>query len=55
LGWTIEFSEAALRQLAKLDKPGARRIVDFMEQRVATLDDPRTLGESLKGPRLSDF
>jgi mRNA interferase RelE/StbE len=55
LGWTIEFTEAALKRLARLDKPVARRIVDFMEQRVGMLDDPRALGESLKGPRLGNF
>lgn len=55
MGWTIEFTDAALKQLARLDKPVARRIVDFMERRVSTLDDPRSLGESLKGPRLGDF
>ena len=55
MAWTIEFSEAALRQLAKLDKPVARRLVDFMARRVACLDDPRALGESLKGPKLGDF
>lgn len=51
MGWTIEFSDAALKQLGKLDKPVARRIVDFMDRRVGILDDPRSLGESLKGPQ----
>ncbi len=55
MDWKIEFSEASLRQLVKLDKPVARRIVEFMEHRVARLDDPRVLGESLKGPRLGDY
>lgn len=55
MGWTIEFTDAALKQLSRLDKPVARRIVDFMEQRVGMLEDPRSLGESLKGPRLGDF
>ncbi len=53
--WTIEFSDAAIQQLSKLDKPVARRIVGYMEQRIACLNDPRTLGEALKGPRLGDF
>ena len=28
----------------------ARRIVDYMNERVAELDDPRHLGEALTGP-----
>jgi mRNA interferase RelE/StbE len=55
LGWKIEFTDVALKQLAKIDISIAQRIVDFMEQRVGALDDPRVLGESLKGPRLGDF
>ena len=47
--WTIEYSGRALKSLRKLDKPVARRVVDFMEQRVAVLDNPRTLGKPLKG------
>lgn len=55
MGWTIEFTDAAIKQLSRLDKSVARRIVDFMERRVGMLEDPRGLGESLKGPRLGDF
>ena len=33
----------------------AKRITDFLRTRVATLDDPRSLGEALKGSRLGDF
>ena len=49
-GWTIEYSEAADRQLRKLDKPSSRRIVDYLRHRVASLDDPRVLGKALRGP-----
>jgi mRNA interferase RelE/StbE len=49
LAWTIEYAEAAKKQLRKLDKPAARRIVDFMDERVAPSDDPRALGKALKG------
>lgn len=53
--WQIEFEETALKELAKLDKPVARRILTFLRERVATLEDPRSLGEALKGSRLGDF
>jgi mRNA interferase RelE/StbE len=50
LAWAIEYAETAKKQLRKLDKLAARRIVDFMDERVAPSDDPRTLGKALKGP-----
>jgi mRNA interferase RelE/StbE len=49
LAWTIEYAETAKKQLRKLDKVTARRIVDFMDERVAPSDDPRALGKALKG------
>ena len=48
--WTIEYAETALTQLGKLDKRTARRIVDYMDDRVAPLNDPRSIGRSLVGP-----
>ena len=55
LAWQIEFEDAALKELAKLDKPVAKRIVTFLRERVAVLDDPRSIGEALKGSRLGEF
>jgi mRNA interferase RelE/StbE len=49
LAWTIEYAETARKQLRKLDKPAAQRILDFMDTRVAPCDDPRALGKALKG------
>ena len=48
--WTIEYTETALTQLRKLDKRTARRIVDYMNKRVAGLPDPRSIGRALVGP-----
>lgn len=48
--WTIEYTETASDQLRKLDKQMARRIVDYLDDRVAGLDDPRSLGRVLTGP-----
>ena len=55
MAWRIEFEDAALKELAKLDKPVARRILAFLRERVSHLDDPRSVGEALKGSRLGDF
>lgn len=53
--WAINYTESALRQLKKLDKSIALRVLDYMDERVATLDDPRTLGKSLVGPKLGAY
>lgn len=49
MAWKIDYSERALRSLKKMDKQNAKRILDFLDQRVAVLDDPRTSGKPLKG------
>ena len=54
MAWTIEYSDRALKTLKKMDKQTARRIVDYLSERVAPSDDPRTLGKPLKG-ELGEF
>lgn len=49
LSWTIEYTETARAQLRRLDKQAARRIVDYMSERVAKRDDPRSMGRGLTG------
>lgn len=48
--WTIEYTETAKGQLRKLDKQTARRIVDYMDERITGLDNPRSTGKALTGP-----
>ena len=55
MAWRIEFDDAAKKDLAKLDKQVARRITTFLRERLAVLDDPRSIGEALKGSRLGEF
>jgi mRNA interferase RelE/StbE len=55
LAWLIDFDDGAKRDLAKLDKPVARRITGFLRERVAPLDDPRSLGNAPKGSALGEF
>ena len=50
MAWTIDYTGTARKQLLKLDKQTARRIVDFMDARVAPVDDPRSTGKALSGP-----
>ena len=37
-------------QLRKLDRQAARRILDYMDERIAPLEDPRSTGKALTGP-----
>ena len=55
MAWKIELDRAAVRELGKLDQQTARRILAFLHGRVATLDDPRSIGEALKGSKLGEF
>ena len=55
MAWKIELDPAAERELGKLDRQVARRLLDFLHKRVAKLDDPRSLGEPLTGSRLGEF
>jgi mRNA interferase RelE/StbE len=54
MAWKIDLSSNALKQLRKLDKPIANRILKFLRDRVEKLEDPRQIGERLQGP-LGDF
>lgn len=53
--WRIDISATAEKQLGKLDRPVAQRILDFLRERVAVLDDPRAIGEALRGGTLGEF
>ena len=50
MAWTIDYADTAKHQLRKLDRQVARRIVDFMDERVAGSEDPRSTGKALSGP-----
>ncbi len=54
MAWTIEYADQARTQLRKLDKAAARRITNYMDQRIAPLEDPPILGKALRGP-LGEF
>ena len=49
MAWRIEIDDKAKKDLAALDKTQAKRITAFLRERVAGLDDPRSIGEALKG------
>jgi mRNA interferase RelE/StbE len=55
MSWTIEFDRQGKRDLEKLDASVKGRIFRFLYGRLASLEDPRSIGEALKGAELGDF
>ena len=55
MAWIIEYTETARRQLRKLDKQIARRILDFMDERISRERNPRDTGKALTGNLLGTF
>ena len=53
--WQIRFTAQADKAMSKQDAQVNRRIINFLEERIASLDDPRSVGEALKGSRLGEF
>lgn len=55
MGWKIEFVRSAEKDLRKIGPEASRRIIRYLRERIAVLDDPRTVGEPLHGPELGRF
>lgn len=45
--WTVEFDDAAAKELRKLDRQTQREILNYFRQRIATEEDPRRFGKAL--------
>ncbi len=55
MAWTLEFSKAALSSLKKMDRHTAARIVDYLEERVASSKNPRDLGKMMVGKKFENM
>jgi mRNA interferase RelE/StbE len=55
LAWTIELRAKAEKQLQKLHRKDAQRIIAFLEERLALHDNPGSLGEPLQGSALGAY
>jgi len=55
MAWRIELSALGQKNIHQLDPLNRRRVLKFLSERVAVLDDPRSLGEALKGSKLGNF
>lgn len=49
MAWKVELDHLAKRDINKLDRQVAIRILKFLNDRLSKAADPRMLGESLKG------
>jgi mRNA interferase RelE/StbE len=48
LAWSIEYDPEALEDLKKLDRTIQREILDYMDNRIATAENPRSFGKALR-------
>jgi mRNA interferase RelE/StbE len=55
MAWEIELDADAERELKKLDRQAATRILKFLRDRIAPLDNPRLIGEALQGGKLGAY
>jgi mRNA interferase RelE/StbE len=49
LAWAIKYSDTALKELKKLDKGVAKEVLDYLDRKIAVLEDPTTAGKVLGG------
>jgi len=55
MAWRVEFERVAARELDQLGPQSAGRILRFLRDRLAPLDDARSIGQALKGDRFGEF
>ncbi|MCU0576658.1 MAG: type II toxin-antitoxin system RelE/ParE family toxin [Desulfobacterota bacterium] len=55
MAWKVELDPATVRDLDRLDRQVARRILSFLYDRVSKLDDPRSIGQALQGPKFGEL
>ena len=55
MAWLIKIDEGAKKDLAKLGKPVAKRVISFLKERLQKLTDPRSIGEALKGKKFGEL
>ena len=55
MAWSIELSPKADRQLGSLDPQIGRRIDRFLFERIASLENPRSIGDALRGTEFGDL
>ena len=49
MAWRVEFTPEAEKQLSRIERQSAKRIIQFLRDRISPAEDPRTPGKPLKG------
>jgi mRNA interferase RelE/StbE len=55
MAWKVELEPATERDLDRLDPQVTRRILEFLNKRVARLDNPRSIGSALQGAKFGEL
>jgi mRNA interferase RelE/StbE len=55
MGYGVELSSAADRERSRLEVQHRKRILKFLHEHAAKLDDPRSVGQALRGSPLGEF
>lgn len=55
MAWSVEVAESAERELGKLDPQQRKHILKFLYERIAKLENPRSIGQALHGSELGEF
>ena len=55
MAWTIEIERDAQKDIAKLDRTVAKRILSFLFDRLSKLEDPHSIGEPLHGSKFGEL
>jgi len=50
--WRIEWDEQAVEEARKLDRTALKRIIRYLEERIAPSENPRDFGKPLRGAKL---
>nr|MBF0221030.1 type II toxin-antitoxin system RelE/ParE family toxin [Desulfobulbaceae bacterium] len=48
MAWKVKVTETAKKQLAKLDVQTQKEIIQYMRERISTIEDPRRFGAALR-------
>lgn len=51
MAWTIKFTKTAEKQLQKIDKKWQSIILDYLENEISPLQNPKTRGKKLLGDK----
>jgi mRNA interferase RelE/StbE len=55
MAWEVRLSDRARKDLKKLDRQVATRVLRFFYERIKGENDPRSIGTALEGSELGEF